>query len=123
MSVGTRVRELRDRRTLADFANPLGVSGSQISAIENGKSNMSFELAEKICDVYKCTMDWLIRGVGSKDGSVPKVEEPKGDYISISKDELLALYRQANKVQEQENEALKKQLAQTKNIEGVAAGQ
>ena len=126
-TIGDRVRSLRGRKTLAEFAENLGVGGSQISAIETGRSKMSFELAERICDIYSCTMDWLIRGVGTRDGSPVKADkEPSDSYITIKKDELLDLYKKLNKKQEDEIrqgqeqiEELQKQI-QVKNIDKIS---
>ena len=120
---GERLKVLRGKKTLAEFAEPLLVSGSQISAIETGKSQMSIDLAKRICDLYGCTMDWLIRGIGTQDGTAPKVVEVQGDYVMVPKDELLGLYRKLNQQQEQEIVKLQKEAQKTKNIEVVSAGQ
>lgn len=124
MTVGERVRLLRDKKTLAEFAENLGVSGSQISAVETGKSKMSFELAEKICSLYDCTMDWLIRGIGERRNNESNglIDEPKSEYVTIKKDELIELLIQANKNIKNENESLKKQNEQAKNIESSNIG-
>lgn len=119
MSVGERLREVRGMRTLEEFSKLLGVKGSNISSIENGRSKMSLDLAEKICEVYGCTMDWLVRGIGTRDGSPPKVEEEQGDYVKVHKDELIQLQRQAIRNKDERIEDLLKQVQTAKNIEGA----
>lgn len=66
MTTGERIRELRGKLTLEDFSQKFEVSAQQISRLENDKSGISPELAIKICDVYNCSLDWLLRGIGSK---------------------------------------------------------
>lgn len=123
MPINQRIKELRGKMTLKEFVEPLGVSMAAISSIENGRSNLSLDLAEKICEVYGCSMDWLVRGIGTKNGETAKVEEPKADYITISKDELIQLQRLALGIKDEQIGELKKQVSQTKNIEGVPTGQ
>ncbi|NBB18810.1 helix-turn-helix domain-containing protein [Runella sp. CRIBMP] len=119
-TIGDRVRSLRGRKTLAEFAENLGVGGSQISAIETGRSKMSFELAERICDLYNCTMDWLIRGVGTREVSAePKVQEADNEFIKIRKDDLILLQQQALRNKDEQINQLLKQVESAKNIEGV----
>lgn len=120
MSIGERLRELRGRRTLKEFSEPLGVSATAISNIENNRSEPSNDLTIKICDLYGCTMDWLIRGVGTKEGSPAKAQEPPSDYVTISKDELIQLQRQAIKNKDERIEDLLKQVNVAKNIEEPA---
>lgn len=62
MTIGERIRELRGRMTLAEFGQFFDVGASNISGIEKGHSKPSFELAEKICQHFNVSMDWLIRG-------------------------------------------------------------
>lgn len=119
-TIGDRVRSLRGRKTLAEFAENLGVGGSQISAIETGRSKMSFELAERICDIYNCTMDWLIRGVGTREVfAEPKVQEADNEFIKIRKDDLILLQQQALRNKDEQINQLQKQVESAKNIEGV----
>jgi transcriptional regulator with XRE-family HTH domain len=107
MVIGERLRELRAKKTLAEFAENLNVSGSQISAIETGKSNMSFDLAERICDQYNCTMDWLVRGIGVRDGSQSKVEQPPSEYIRELERKLMKTQEELLEYKTRENESLK----------------
>lgn len=119
MTVGERVREVRGTKTLAEFSELLGVKGSNISNIENNRSQMSLELAIKISEVYGVSLDWLLRGTGNKDGSLPKTDDTQENYVTISKDELLSLYKRLNQQQEAEIGKLQKQVESAKNIKGV----
>lgn len=105
MSIGQRVKELRGHLTLAEFAEPLGVSTSSIHAIEIGKSKPSYDVAFKICELYECSLDWLLRGIGTKNGASPsKIEET--DVITIKKDKYISLLEELN---ETKTELLKKE--------------
>lgn len=126
MTIGQRFKELRGNLTLKVFAEPLGVSPSAISNIENDRAEPSVELALKISQVYKVSLDWLLKGEGRRDGLSGKTVEPDENFVKISKDELIALQRQALKnkeeelVQQQEQIGkLQKQVQATKNIEGA----
>ncbi|MCA0231574.1 MAG: helix-turn-helix domain-containing protein [Bacteroidetes bacterium] len=123
MTVGERLRQVRGSKSLEEFCNPLSVKGGNISSIENGRSKMSIDLAIEISEVYRVSLDWLLKGIGTKNGEPEKVEEPQADYITISKDELIQLQRLALGKKDEQIGELKKQVAQTKNIEGVATGQ
>lgn len=72
MSISERVRELRGNKTLEEFATPLGVTASNVSAIEKGRLKLSMDLAIKISETYNCSMDWLTKGIGEKSiGNAP----------------------------------------------------
>ena len=92
MSVGDRLRQVRGQKTLQEFAEKLAVGGSNISNIENGRSKLSIDLAIQVAKHYEISIDWLLLGVGQmKLGEF--VSEPNSDYVTISKDELIALQR------------------------------
>jgi DNA-binding XRE family transcriptional regulator len=59
MLFGDRIKELRGRMSQGEFAKKFDVVTVTISAIETGKQNPSWDLALKICEEYKCSMDWL----------------------------------------------------------------
>jgi|GEM_PF-1206847 len=58
MNIGERLRFLREQRDISGMAlsKQVGVVPSQISKIENGVTNPSFDLLEKICAVFGITM-------------------------------------------------------------------
>ena len=95
MTVGERLREVRGKLTLKEFADPLEVTPSTISTIENDRSGLSVELAVKIAKTYNVSLDWLL--MGEEKPSVK--EEPAEGYVTMSKDELIALYQQLNENQ------------------------
>lgn len=118
MSVGRRLREIRGTKTLEEFSKLLGVKGPNISHIENDRSKMSLELAIKISEVYGVSLDWLLKGVGTKDGIATIAKESEENYIKISKDELISLQKQALKNKDEQIVQLQKQV-QTKNIDPI----
>ena len=113
MTVGERLKQVRGRVPLREFAEPLGVTATQISAIEHDKSGLSVELAIKIAKTYNVSLDWLLMG----EEKPPKEKEKVSDnnYITISKDELLDLYKRLNRKQEDEIDKLQGQI-KVKNI-------
>ncbi len=115
MTIGQRLKEIRGKQTLKEFAEPLGVSPSAISNIENDRAEPSIELALKISDVYKVSLDWFLKGVGTRDGSLQKQEEPDDKYAKITKDELIELYQKLHRKQEETIDWLNGQI-KVKNI-------
>lgn len=105
--------------TLREFAEPLGVTNSQISTIENDRSSLSVDLAIKISKIYDVSLDWLLMGVGTREGQIPKVKEPEENSVTINKDELLNLYRLLSKQQQQQLDEYAKQTP-IKNIDPVS---
>lgn len=93
MTTGERLRSLRGKKSLAEMGAELGVTATQLSRIENEKSAPSLELATKICELYQVSMDWLIRGIEAEPISLSM--EPSSKYVTITKDELIALQRAA----------------------------
>ena len=114
-TTGGRFRELRGRKNLADFAKSLGVTPQQISRIENEQSKPSFELAEKVCEIYNVSLDWLMRGIEQPDPNERTGGAPAPGEITISIEEYAMLTRKALENEEKRNEALQRQLDQLKN--------
>lgn len=105
MSVGQRVEKLRDKLSQKEFGVYFGITSSNISSIEKGKTNLTTDLAIRICEKFNCSLDWLLRGVGSKDGTItPKIEE--SDVITIKKDKYISLLEELN---ETKTELLKRE--------------
>ncbi|PWJ55069.1 helix-turn-helix protein [Dyadobacter jejuensis] len=100
---------------MAEFGTELGVSAQQISKIETDQSKPSFELADKICEKYGVTLDWLMRGIETPKTETSKPTNDSGDFITVSKDEFIELQRMALKRQQEEKKELEKRLAETKN--------
>lgn len=110
MTIGERVRQLRGKKSLAEFGSEIGVSATQMSRIETDQSKPSLDLAEKICDKYNVTLDWLLRGIEH----TAKVA-PDSESITISKDEFIELQRMALRREKEEKAELIKKLEEVKN--------
>lgn len=97
MTVGDRLRQIRGMKTLQEFAEKLEVGGSNISNVENGRSKLSTDLAMRIAKVYEVSLDWLLMGEGTmkREENISLSMEPSSDYVTITKDELIALQRAA----------------------------
>ena len=62
-AVGRRVRELRGfETTQEEFARQLGISQSQLSRYEKGKSEIGSEALIRITQRFKKRIDWLLTG-------------------------------------------------------------
>lgn len=62
-SVGRRVRELRGFDThQAHLAKELGISQSQLSRYEKGRSEISPEMLLKIAQKFGKSVEWLLTG-------------------------------------------------------------
>lgn len=61
-TVGIRIKSLRDERhmTQALLAEKIGISGSQLSRIENGERSLTFRQALAICKVLSVPVQRLV---------------------------------------------------------------
>ena len=61
-----RIKELRSALSLSqdDFGDRLGVKGSSISLLENGKRNITEQMALSICREFNVEYAWLKMGIG-----------------------------------------------------------
>lgn len=64
IGVGKRLAGLRKERhiQMIDVALELNISPSQYSRIENGKQSLSVDAVKKICEFYKCSIDYIMLG-------------------------------------------------------------
>ena len=85
MSEENRVRELRKALncTLDKFAEPLGVSKTAISRIENGERSLTDQMAKAICSVYGVNEKWPKNGIGERFEARPIGDDLKSriDYF------------------------------------------
>lgn len=60
--LGQRLLELREKRKISQTAVAalLGVTRTQVSDIENGKSGTSLERFYQLCEYYKVSADYLL---------------------------------------------------------------
>lgn len=65
LKVTSILKEVRKKHKLTqeEFAQKLGVSRSAIAQIENGKNNISTDLAKKISEIFSVSLDVLLGGV------------------------------------------------------------
>ena len=112
MTVSQRLKELRGEKSLQEFVEPLGITAAAISNVEHGRSKLSIDLAEKICEVYKCSMDWLIRGIGQKENSPTQTQEAPAGYALMKTEDIIFLQNAAI-------QGLAKQVEQLKHPEGL----
>lgn len=63
-TIGERVRAIREEENLTqkEFADSLGVTQAQISAIERNISNPSLTLVKLICRLYAASEEWILAG-------------------------------------------------------------
>ena len=66
MTIGERIKELRKFQglTLEQFGERVGVGKSALSYLENGKSNLTDQMALSICREFNVNETWLRDGVG-----------------------------------------------------------
>lgn len=60
--LGQRLLELREKRKISQTAVAalLGVTRTQVSDIENGKSGTSLDRFYQLCEYYKVSADYLL---------------------------------------------------------------
>lgn len=67
----TRILRVQQHETMADMAKKLGVSGSFLSMVENGKKEAPITWAKKITELYKCDYIDLERAIEESKISTP----------------------------------------------------
>ncbi len=72
-SIGTRIKELRAKNNIKqdDLAKQLNISTSMLGMIEQGRRNISDEAKLKLCQIFNCSMDYIM---GLTDILNPKKE-------------------------------------------------
>lgn len=57
--IGSLVREARERKayTLRELADICGINYANLSAIENGRYNVSIDILGRVCDALGCKID------------------------------------------------------------------
>ena len=73
MTQGERVRMIRKHPnvnlTLEKFGEKLGIKKSALSLIENGKNNLTEQMAKSICREFRVNYFWLTKEKGEPFGS------------------------------------------------------
>ena len=74
MTQGERIKEVRKTLglTLDKFGEKLGVKKAALSAIENGKRNLTEQMTISICREYKGNYDYLTYGDGEMFEDLPE---------------------------------------------------
>ena len=74
MTQGERIKEVRKTLglTLDKFGEKLGVKKAALSAIENGKRNLTEQMTISICREYKVNYDYLTFGDGEMFEDLPE---------------------------------------------------
>lgn len=68
---------LKEEMTAAVFASEIGIQGSTLSHILNGRNNPSLDVLKKILNRFRTvSSDWLILGVGSMYRSEKQSQTP-----------------------------------------------
>ncbi len=68
---------LKEEMTAAIFASEIGIQGSTLSHILNGRNNPSLDVLKKILNRFRTiSSDWLILGVGSMYRSEKQSQTP-----------------------------------------------
>ena len=74
MEQGERIKQIRKSLdlTLEKFGEKLGVGKGAISALENGKRNLTDQMAKSICREYNVNYDYLIYEEGEMFSDLPQ---------------------------------------------------
>lgn len=74
MEQGERIKQIRKSLdlTLEKFGEKLGVGKGAISALENGKRNLTDQMAKAICREYNVNYDYLIYEEGEMFSDLPQ---------------------------------------------------
>lgn len=69
--IGIRIKHIRESMNMSkeELAKLLGISGQYLGIIERGKSCLSIEKLEKLCNLTHLSADFILFG---KDSSLPE---------------------------------------------------
>lgn len=62
MDIGDRIRQIRGRRSRAEFAEALGIHPQTLYMYEKGKRVVDVELVRDLCEKFQVSVEWLIFG-------------------------------------------------------------
>lgn len=84
-----RVRELRKYLglTLEKFGEPLGVTKTAISRLENGVNGITDQMVKSICREYNVNEEWLIDGIGEMFTEIDRDDQLMRWAASVLKDD------------------------------------
>ena len=84
-----RVRELRKYLglTLEKFGEPLGVTKTAISRLENGVNGITDQMVKSICREYNVNEEWLINGTGDMFTEIDRDDQLMRWAASVLKDD------------------------------------
>jgi len=88
--IGERIKafRIREKMTLVQLANLIGISHGSLSGLENNKSKPSAETLSNLCLYTDIDIEWLLTGNKSKKQGKPRILGELEDWISdeIKKD-------------------------------------
>jgi len=72
--IGKRIENIRKEMNLTkeSLAKMLGVTGQYLGIVEKGESALSYEKLMKLCEISKCSADYILFG---KDNKISKQTE------------------------------------------------
>lgn len=85
----SRVKELRamKKETQEQFAENIGITSNTVSRIERGEMSLSSEVALKISDAYRVSLDWLF--LCSDDSLSPAHQTKMKEVFTIIQEQAL----------------------------------
>ncbi len=72
MDIGDRIRQVRDKRSRAEFAEALGIHPQTLYMYEKGKRVADVDLVRELCSKFNVSVEWLIFG----DHQLQSLREP-----------------------------------------------
>jgi HTH-type transcriptional regulator, competence development regulator len=83
--LGTRLKELRGKRSQEEVAERIGISRARYSHYENNRSQPDNELLNKLADYYQVTVDYLLGRTDEKNGTFEEINTAFYDYDNLDK--------------------------------------
>jgi HTH-type transcriptional regulator, competence development regulator len=85
--LGTRLKELRGKRSQEEVAERIGISRARYSHYENNRSQPDNELLNKLADYYHVTVDYLLGRTNEKNGTSEEINTAFHDFDNLTEEE------------------------------------
>jgi len=112
----------KEEMSAAIFANEIGIQGSTLSHILNGRNNPSLDVLKKILNRFRTiSSDWLILGIGSMYRAEKQSQTPTL-FDNLDESSSKSVISNTNEVEKSESQFSSNQQKKGNSVEVVSQG-